>query len=101
MNPEAYLVNVGRGSVIDEEALIKTLNDGGIAGAALDVIEAEPPQPDSPLWDTPNLLLTPHVAGNLTMAYTRKRNTEMFCEDLIRYAHGEQLLHEVDRSLGY
>ena len=101
MNPDAYLVNVGRGSVIDEAALIKTLNDGGIAGAALDVIEAEPPQPDSPLWDTPNLLLTPHVAGNLTMAYTRKRNTEMFCEDLIRYTHGEQLLHEVDRSLGY
>ena len=101
MNPDAYLVNVGRGSVIDEAALIKTLNDGGIAGAALDVIEAEPPQPDSPLWETPNLLLTPHVAGNLTMAYTRKRNTEMFCEDLIRYAHGEPLLHEVDRSLGY
>ena len=101
MNPDAYLVNVGRGSVIDEAALIKTLNDGGIAGAALDVIEAEPPQPDSPLWETPNLLLTPHVAGNLTMAYTRKRNTEMFCEDLIRYTHGEQLLHEVDRSRGY
>ncbi len=101
MNPDAYLVNVGRGSVIDEAALIKILNDGGIAGAALDVIEVEPPQPDSPLWKTPNLLLTPHVAGNLTMAYTRKRNTEMFCEDLIRYAHGKPLLHEVDRSRGY
>ena len=101
MKPGAYMVNVGRGSVIDETALIGALNSGRLAGAALDVTETEPPLPDSPLWDTPNLLLTPHVAGNLTMEYTRKRNTEMFCEDLLRYAKGEPLLHEVDRRRGY
>ncbi len=101
MKPEAYLVNVGRGSVIDETALIEALRSGKLAGAALDVTETEPPLPDSPLWDIPNLLMTPHVAGNLTMEYTRKRNTEMFCEDLLRYAKGEPLLHEVDRRLGY
>ena len=101
IRPGAYLVNVGRGSVIDEAALIEALRDGTLAGAALDVLETEPPAPDSPLWDTPNLLLTPHVAGNLTMAYTRKRNTEMFCEDLLRFAKGEPLLHQVDRRRGY
>ena len=101
MRPGAYLVNVGRGSVIDETALIKALENGKLAGAALDVLETEPPAEDSPLWTTPNLLLTPHVAGNLTMAYTRKRNTEMFCEDLLRFAKGEPLLHQVDRKRGY
>ena len=101
IQPGAYLVNIGRGSVIDEEALIAALKDGKLAGAALDVLETEPPAADSPLWDTPNLLLTPHVAGNLTMAYTRRRNTEMFCEDLKRFAKGEPLLHEVDRKRGY
>ena len=101
IRPGAYLVNVGRGSVIDEAALIEALRDGTLAGAALDVLETEPPAPDSPLWDTPNILLTPHVAGNLTMAYTRKRNTEMFCEDLLRFAKGEPLLHQVDRRRGY
>lgn len=101
IRPGAYLVNIGRGSVIEEKALIAALKDGTLAGAALDVLETEPPAPDSPLWDTPNLLLTPHVAGNLTMAYTRKRNTEMFCEDLKRFAKGEPLLHQVDRSRGY
>ena len=101
MRPGAYLVNVGRGSVIDERALTEALKSGKLAGAALDVLETEPPAPDSPLWDTPNLLLTPHVAGNLTMAYTRRRNTEMFCEDLRRFAKGEPLLRQVDRSRGY
>ena len=101
IQPGAYLVNIGRGSVIDEEALIAALKDGKLAGAALDVLETEPPAADSPLWDTPNLLLTPHVAGNLTMAYTRRRNTEMFCEDLKRFAKGEPLMHEVDRKRGY
>lgn len=101
IQPGAYLVNIGRGSVIDEKALIAALKDGKLAGAALDVLETEPPAVDSPLWDMPNLLLTPHVAGNLTMAYTRRRNTEMFCEDLRRFAKGEPLLRQVDRSRGY
>ena len=96
-----FVVNTARGAVVDTEALVQGMENGKVRGAALDVLETEPPAADSPLWDTPNLLLTPHVAGNLTMAYTRRRNTEMFCEDLKRFATGEPLLHQVDRSRGY
>ncbi|SET11703.1 phosphoglycerate dehydrogenase [Geodermatophilus poikilotrophus] len=59
----AFVVNVGRGSTVDEPALVAALTDGGIAGAALDVTEVEPLPADSPLWDAPNLLITPHAAG--------------------------------------
>jgi phosphoglycerate dehydrogenase-like enzyme len=59
----AYVVNVGRGSTVDEPALVAALSEGRIAGAALDVTSTEPLPPDSPLWDAPNLLLTPHAAG--------------------------------------
>ena len=100
--PEAaYVVNVGRGTAIDEPALIRALEEERIAGAALDVTAEEPLPADSPLWETKNLLLTPHIAGNLTVEYTRRRNVEMFCEDLLHYAAGEPLTHLVDRSLGY
>ena len=101
IKPGAYVVNVGRGNTIDEKALTAALNEKRLAGAALDVMETEPLPEDSPLWDTPNLILTPHVAGNLTVDYTRNRNTEMFCEDLVRYAKGQSLLHLVDRTAGY
>ena len=97
----AYIVNVGRGNTIDENALAAALNAGRLAGAALDVMEKEPLPQDSVLWEAENILLTPHVAGNLTVGYTRKRNTEMFCEDLVRFAAGEPMLHVVDRELGY
>ncbi len=63
MKPSAYLVNVTRGGIVDEAALVEALNAGEIAGAALDVVETEPLPADSPLWDAPNLLLTPHRAG--------------------------------------
>jgi len=101
MKTGAYVVNVGRGNTIDTDALARALREHRLAGAALDVLETEPLPEDSPLWDTPNLILTPHVAGNLTLPHTRKRNTEMFCEDLLRYAAGQPLLHMVDRSAGY
>ncbi len=97
----AYIVNVGRGTAIDEPALIHALETEQIAGAALDVTKTEPLPAEDPLWKTKNLLLTPHVAGNFAVAYTRQRNVEMFCEDLLRYAEGKPLLHLVDRSLGY
>lgn len=63
LNPDAYLINVGRGSTLDEAALIDALTAGRLAGAALDVMETEPLPKDSPLWDAPRLLLTPHAAG--------------------------------------
>ena len=101
MKRTAYLINVGRGSAVDMGALIGALNDGLIAGAALDVFPEEPVPADDPVWDTPNLLITPHMAGNDTLPETRRLNVAMFCEDLENYAAGRPLVHTVDRKLGY
>lgn len=97
----AYVVNVGRGSAVDEDALADLLEEGRLAGAALDVFQTEPLPADSRLWKTKNLLITPHTAGNLTLDYTLDRNVEMFCEDLLRYAGGLPLNYLVDRKKGY
>lgn len=97
----AYIVNVGRGSAIDEEALADMLDSGHLAGAALDVFHCEPLPKESRLWKTKNLLITPHIAGNLTLDYTLDRNVELFCEDLINYANGLPLHNYVDRNIGY
>ena len=98
---DAYIVNVGRGSAIDEEAHADLLEKDKLGGAALDVFKKEPLPPESPLWKTKNLLITPHVAGNLTLDYTLDTNVEMFCEDLKNYAKGLPLNHLVDRTKGY
>ena len=97
----AYIVNVGRGSAIDEDALADNLENGHIAGAALDVFQTEPLPSDSRLWHTKNLLITPHVAGNMTLPYTRTKNVEMFIEDLHNFVEGRPLRYLVDRKLGY
>ena len=97
----AYVINVGRGTAIDQAALMEALNQGRLAGAALDVMDPEPLPPDHPLWETKNLILTPHVSGNMTLGYTCDVNVAMFCEDLANYAAGRPLAHLVDRSLGY
>lgn len=97
----AYIVNVGRGSAIDEDALADSLDSGRLGGAALDVFKTEPLPSDSRLWHTKGLLITPHVAGNLTVEYTMDRNVEMFCEDLLAYAQGLPMKHVVDRNRGY
>lgn len=97
----ALVVNVGRGSAVDQPALVEALNAGRIAGAALDVVVPEPLPEDDPLWTAKNLILTPHVSGNYTLAYTRDRNVESFCEDLDNYAAGRPLAHLVDVSRGY
>ena len=98
---EAYVVNVGRGSAIDEDALADALDEGRLAGAALDVFRTEPVPKENRLWHTKNLLITPHVAGNLTLDHTVNKNVEMFCEDLKNYAAGRTLKYLVDRKLGY
>ena len=98
---EAYIVNVGRGSAIDEEALADLLDKEMLAGAALDVFRTEPLPKDSRLWKTKNLLITPHVAGNLTVEHTLDKNVDMFCEDLENYASGRPLVYLVDRKKGY
>jgi phosphoglycerate dehydrogenase-like enzyme len=99
MRPTAYLVNISRGRVVDEQALIRALTGGWIAGAGLDVTVEEPLSPDSPLWDMPNVILTPHMSG-LTDQYST-RLTEIFAENLRRYRAGKPLLHVVDVTRGY
>lgn len=99
MRPNAYLVNISRGRVVDEQALIRAIESGWIAGAGLDVTVEEPLSPDSPLWDMPNVILTPHMSG-LTDQYSA-RLAEVFSDNLRRYRAGEPLLHIVDPALGY
>lgn len=102
MLPEgAYIVNVGRGSAIDEEALAENLENEHLAGAALDVFQKEPLPAENRLWKIKNLLITPHVAGNMTLQYTKDKNVQMFLEDLKNFTEGKALKYLVDRKLGY
>jgi phosphoglycerate dehydrogenase-like enzyme len=99
MKPDACLINVGRGPLIDEPALAEALKAKRIGGAALDVFSKEPLPPDSPLWDLDNLLITPHTA-----ALTEKlwhRHYQSISENLRRYLAGEPLLAIVDKARGY
>lgn len=98
---DAYVINVGRGSAVEQEPLMEALNGGRLAGAALDVMDPEPLPKDHPLWSTRNLILTPHVSGNMTLGYTCDTNVEMFCADLANYAAGRPLNGLVDRTRGY
>lgn len=97
----AFVINVGRGSAIDQRALVDALNAGQLAGAALDVFVQEPIPDGDPIWDAKNLLLTPHVSGQLSLGYTRDKNVALFCEDLENYAAGRPLARYVDRKIGY
>ena len=98
---DACVINVGRGTAIEQEPLIEALNSGRIAGAALDVMDPEPLPQDHPLWSAKNLILTPHVSGNMTLGYTCDTNVDMFCRDLRNYAAGRPLEGLVDRARGY
>lgn len=97
----AFLVNVGRGNCLDQDALIQALNEGKLAGAALDVFKTEPVPETDPAWNTRNLLFTPHCSGKMTMAYTRDTLVDTFCENVSRFHKGEELLHRVNTDLGY
>ena len=97
--PGAYLVNIARGGIVDEEALVPALEEGWIAGAGLDVFEQEPLPPDSPLWGLSDALISPHVAG-FTPRYDERAAT-LFAENLARYLAGRPLLNLVDKSKGY
>ena len=96
----AVIINVGRGTVIDQEALIRELKNGRLY-AGLDVFEKEPLGKDDPVWETPNLLITPHTAGNMTLKYTVEKIVEQFLEDFGNYCEGKPLKHLVDRTRGY
>ena len=95
----AVIVNIGRGKVIDEPAMIERLSDGRLAGAGLDVTATEPLPADSPLWDLPNVVITAHNAG--TSHIVVERRLRVFCEQLKRYVAGEPLRNVVDREAGY
>jgi phosphoglycerate dehydrogenase-like enzyme len=99
MRPSAYLVNVGRGTVVDEPALVRALKEGWIAGAGLDVFAREPLPVESELWDLPNVICTPHVSNN-TADYERD-SLGFFAHNLRRYLAGEPLLNVVDLRRGY
>jgi phosphoglycerate dehydrogenase-like enzyme len=99
MKSTAYIINIGRGGLIDEEALIAALRAGEIAGAGLDVFEEEPLSAESPLWDMPNVFITPHEAGSSPRSH--ERLMDLFCENLRRYVAGEPLLNVVDKTAGY
>ncbi|MCR4655121.1 MAG: D-2-hydroxyacid dehydrogenase [Lachnospiraceae bacterium] len=97
----AYIVNVGRGSAIDEDALADSLDDGKLGGAALDVFRCEPLPGDSRLWTVKNLLITPHIAGRLTLEYTLDTNVKLFCDNLLNYSEGKPMKNVVDKERGY
>ena len=99
MQPGAVLVNLGRGALVDEPALVAALRAGRIAGAALDVVHEEPLPADSPLWSLPNVILTPHVSG-LGPAYW-ERAVGQFEVNLERHLAGHPLLNVVDKRAGY
>jgi len=99
MKKNAVLINVARGSVVDEPALVKALQAGDIAGAVLDVFEEEPLPTDSPLWEMDNVIISPHCAGN-SQRYNEKA-AAVFAENLQRYLEREDLLNELDTERGY
>ncbi|MFC2033532.1 D-2-hydroxyacid dehydrogenase [Chloroflexota bacterium] len=99
MKSTAYLINVARGNVVDEEMLIRALEDGWVAGAGLDVFATEPLPAESTLWELPNVIFTPHITGN--MADYNMQATRLFCENLSRYLDGRKLLNAVDKKKGY
>jgi len=96
---DAVVINVARGAVVDEPAMIAALQEGRLGGAALDVFAKEPLPADSPLWDMPNVLVSPHSAS--TADSENARITDLFCENLRRYLRGEPLLNVFDRERLY
>ena len=94
MKPGAYLINIARGAIVDEQALIAALQSGHLGGAALDVFATEPLPATSPLWDMPNVLVSPHSAS--TSDRENARITDLFCDNLRRYLAGEPLRNVLD-----
>jgi glyoxylate/hydroxypyruvate reductase A len=99
MKPGAVLINLARGQIVDEAALIRALQSGHLGGAALDVFAVEPLPPDSPLWDLPNVLVTPHSMS--TAVEENELLVDLFCDNLRRYLDGTPLLNVFDRGRGY
>ena len=99
MKPGARLINVGRGSLLDENALVQALESGALGGAALDVAQTEPLPAESPLWKAPNLFITPHTSGVSDRLW--ERQTAILIELLERWFDGRELFNRVDFARGY
>ena len=99
VKPGAILINIARGAVVDTDALVAALRSGRLAGACLDVTDPEPLPAGPPLWDFPNVVIKPHVAGDA--ALTQERRVALMRENLRRFSAGEPLLNVVDRTAGY
>ena len=101
LKSSAVILNVGRGTAIDTEALCDALYRGKIAGAALDVTDPEPLPADHPLWDAPNAVITPHISGGFSLPETLEQIVDLFAQNLCRFGEGKPLLNEVDLRTGY
>jgi phosphoglycerate dehydrogenase-like enzyme len=99
MKPTAYIINIARGAIINENALVRALKEQWVAGAGLDVFATEPLPATSELWKLENALIAPHVSGD-SPSY-EDRTATLFAENLKRYLNREQLLNLVDRTRGY
>ncbi len=101
MKPSAIVINVGRGPVIDESALIGALRKKQIAAAALDVYEIEPLPKESPLWDMENVLISPHCTDRTTDPDWLDLSAQCFVDNFYRFVKGEPLRNLVDKKAGY
>ena len=99
MRPDAYLINIARGPIVDTGALLEALHTGRIAGAAIDTPPVEPLPPDHPLWRAPNTWITPHISYSSPRG--RERLFQIFFENLRRFRAGEPLINVVDKRAGY
>lgn len=99
MKPSAYLINISRGAIVDEKALVSALEENWISGAGLDVFTTEPLPKESKLWELPNVIISPHCCGIIDDIDTVV--VELFCENLKRYLGGKRLLNKVDKNRGF
>ena len=98
MKEGAVVVNIGRGSILNTGALMEALKSGHIAAAGLDVTDPEPLPPEHPLWDCPNVLITPHISG---LGASKQKHAEWFAENLRAYIEGRPLPGAVNREMKY
>jgi phosphoglycerate dehydrogenase-like enzyme len=96
---DSYLINIARGAIVDESALTQALDEGWIAGAALDTVFTEPLPAESPLWTLPNVFITPHCTGHSPRV--KERSLALFLDNLTRYRQGQPLRNVVDKNAGY
>jgi phosphoglycerate dehydrogenase-like enzyme len=99
MQASAYLINIARGAIMDEAALLTALKEGWIAGAGLDTFSTEPLPSDSEFWSLPNVFITPHCSASSPQ--TIPRIVDLFLDNLARYRQGQPLKNVVDKQAGY